>query len=188
MGPVATVLWLTLAAAPPAMASAAPDLVQRDARRDAHPALDVVDVTVSRRAESVKVVVRVRDYVSMEPAARVPTAVGVHFDTSHDRRPEHLMQIRDGTVFAGSTWEWNVPNPLAPEGDWRDCVPDDWGKPLVRPRPAASSIVFNAPLGCLEDPEDVRVAVQSHRPVGSAVEPDWLVATRRYTPWVPLAD
>lgn len=89
-------------------------------------------------------------------------------------------------ALAGSTWEWNSPNPLEPWGDWWDCVPDGWDKTLVRPRPAVNSIVFNAPRSCLQDPDEIRVAVQSYRPPRSAVEPDWLAGTRRYTPWIPL--
>ena len=184
-GSVAAILGLTLAMAGPAVASAAPDIVQRDAKRDAHPTLDVVRVTVSHNDDSVRVVVRVRDYVPMDSTSKVPTAIGVHFDTSGDRRPDHRIQFKDGTIFAGSTWDWNAPNPVDPSGHWLDCEPDGWDKSLVRPRPAVSSMVYNAPRRCLQE-LDIRVAIQSYRSSRSAVEPDWLAGRRRYTPWISL--
>jgi hypothetical protein len=183
---MAVILGLAVSMAGPAAASAAPDIVQRDSRRDAHPALDIVGVSVFHDDDSVKVVVRMRDYVPMDSAAKVPTAIGVHFDISGDRRPEHRIEAKGGTIHAGSTWDWNAPNPVDPSGYWLDCEPDGWDKSLVRPRPAISSIVFNAPRSCLEDPDAIRVAVQSYRPVRSSVEPDWLTHTRRYTPWISL--
>ena len=186
-GAVVATLGLSLALAEPAVAGAAPDVVQRDARRDAHPALDVVRVAVSHDDDSVKVVVRVRNYVPEDSARRVSTAVGVHFDISGDSRPEHLIRLEGGAVLAGSTWEWNGPNPMAPDGDWSDCGPDGWDRTLVRPRPSINSIVFNAPRGCLQDPDEIRVAVQSYRPPRSAAEPDWHQGPRRYTPWISLA-
>jgi hypothetical protein len=185
-GSVATILGLTVAVAEPATAGAAPDIVQQDARRDAHPALDVVRVTVSHDDDSVKVVVRVRDLVPMDSAAKVSTAVGVHFDTSPDAGPEHLIRIKGGAILATPTWVWNGPDPVGPWDYWWTCAPDGWDKPLVRPRPAVDSVVFHAPRSCLEDPDVIRVAVQSYRPYRTAVEPDWLAGPRRYTPWISL--
>ncbi len=186
LGTAVAAVGLSLAMVEPALAAAPPDVVQQDARRDAHPALDVVGVAVSHDDESVKVVVRVRNYVRQDSTSRVPTAIGVHFDISGDRRPDHLIRLAGGAILAVSTWEWNGPNPLAPDGDWSDCAPDGWDRFLVRARPSISSIVFNAPRGCLDDPAEIRVAVQSYRPRGSGLEPDWLKGPRRYTPWISL--
>lgn len=165
-------------------ASAEVDVAVRDVAHDAHRALDITRVEVSQTARAVKVVVKVRDYVGMDSGARVPTALGVHFDTKGDRKPEHLIRIDGMHVAAGSTRDWNKmrSNGFDPWGDWTDCFPRDWTKPFVRSRPADDKVVFNAPRSCLRTSASLRVAVQSYKPYGSKVTADWARGTRRYLP------
>jgi hypothetical protein len=169
-------------------AAALTDTTMVDARRDAHRALDITRVEVSHSVRAVRVVVSVRDYAGMDSGARVATALGVHFDTAGDRKPEHLIKIDGMHTAAGSTRDWNRlrPNGMDPWGDWIDCVPSDWERPFIRPRPAENKVVFNAPRNCLRNPSSLRVAVQSYKPYRVDATPDWAVGWRRYSQRVTL--
>jgi hypothetical protein len=124
----------------------------------------------------------------MDSAARVGTAVGVHFDTRGGRKPNHLIKIDGMHVAAGSTRDWNKlrPNGFDPWGDWSTCFPSGWTKPLIEAKPARNQLVFNAPRACLGKPDSVRVAVQSYAPYRSSVTADWAKGPRRYLPSVQL--
>ncbi|GGO73365.1 hypothetical protein GCM10012276_18770 [Nocardioides deserti] len=176
-----------LAAAMPA-ASADADLAAGDAKKDAHPALDITRVEVFHSRQAVKVLVRVRDYAGMDSGAKVATALGVHFDTRGNGKPEHLIKIDGMHIAAGSTSDWNRmrPNGIDPWGDWTDCYPDGWDKPLIRSKPQKDKVVFLAPRTCLGDPNSVRVAVQSYKPYRSKTKADWARGVRRYIGSVEL--
>lgn len=153
----------------------------RDARGDAHRALDITRVDVSHSDQALKVVVQVRDYASMETPG-VGTAVGVHFDTRGNGQPDHLVRIEGMHAVAGSTRGWNElrPNGLDPWGDWIDCFPDGWNQPVIASRPARNQVVVTAPWSCLSEPDSVRVAVQSYKPYRSRVASDWVAGVRQY--------
>lgn len=176
-----------IASASPA-AAARIDTTMKDPRGDASPTLDITKVEVSHSADAVKVTVKVRRWAAMKSASRVPTQVGVHFDTRGDRRPDHLMRIGGFHYLTGSTRDWNElrPNGLDPYGDWLRCFPAGWNKPLIQPRPAKNLLVFNAPRKCLGNPSSVRVAVQSYKPYRSKVTPDWVGTPRSYSERVAL--
>jgi hypothetical protein len=169
-------------------ASASEDLNVPDARRDAHRAIDITRVVVSHTSRAVRVVVTVRDFVAMDSGARVPTALGVHFDTRGTRKPNHLIKIDGMHVAAGSTWDWNKlrSNGMDPWGDWGDCFPRDWDKPLIRSMPKRNKVAVVAPRRCLGDPGSVRVAVQSYRPYRSDLRQDWAKGRKNYLPRVQL--
>lgn len=162
-------------------ASAQFDSSARDPKGDAHRALDIVRLEVSHTSQALRVVVQVRDYASMETPG-VGTAVGVHFDTRGDGKPDHLMRIEGMHTAAGSTRGWNElrPNGLDPWGDWIDCFPDGWEYPLIESRARKNQVIFMAPMTCLGDPESVRVAVQSYKPYRTRVRSDWVTGVRRY--------
>lgn len=162
-------------------ASALVDSTARDSKGDAHRALDVVRLDVSHTHQALRVVVQVRDYASMETPG-IGTAVGVHFDTRGDGKPDHLMRIEGMHTAAGSTRGWNElrPNGLDPWGDWIDCFPDGWEYPLIESRARKNQVIFMAPMSCLGDPESVRVAVQSYKPYRTRVRSDWVTGVRRY--------
>lgn len=173
---------LLAAVLPPiASASAQVELSARDARGDAHRALDITRVDASRNRQALKVVVQVRDYASMDTPG-VGTAVGVHFDTQGDGQPDHLVRIEGMHAAAGSTRGWNElrPNGLDPWGDWIDCFPDGWDHPVIESRPAKNQVVVTAPWSCLGDPDSVRIAIQSYKPYRTRVTSDWVVGVRRY--------
>jgi hypothetical protein len=179
---------LLLVAAGVAPANAADGVSAKDPRGDGHKALDIVRVDVSHTQRLVKVVVTVRDFAHMDSAARVGTAVGVHFDTRGDRKPNHLIKVDGMHVAAGSTRDWNKlrSNGFDPWGDWSACFPSGWTKPLIKARPTRDQLVFNAPRSCLGRPGSVRVAVQSYKPYRSGVQADWVKGPRRYLPRVQL--
>lgn len=158
------------------------DIIEWDARRDAHQALDITRVSVFHSASTVRVVVRMRDFARMDSQAPVATAVGVHFDTDAESKPDHLVKVDGMHTAAGSTTGWNKlrPNGVDPWGDWNECVPDDWDQGFITTRPRRNEVVFNAPVACLGDPPSVRVAVQSYRPYGSRAATDWAPGVRRY--------
>lgn len=171
-------------------ARAVVDVQVADRRGDAHRVLDILWVKVTHSAAAVKVTVKLRGYAFIDSLAPVSTEVGVHFDTNGTRRPEHLLRMEGFHGGAGSTSGWNDlnSNGMDPWGDWLDCYPDGWSKPLIKPRPAKKQIVFTAPRTCLGDPSSVRVAVQTYdltdRP---GVKPDWLRGVKRYTKPITLA-
>lgn len=162
-------------------AGAAVDQAVRDPR-DAHPALDIRKVEVTHNDKLVKLVVSVRDFARMDSAASVPTSLGVHFDVSGDAEPEHLIRIDGFHYVAGSTSGWNSLNynGMDPFGDWTDCYPNGWDKPLIQPRPASNKVVFRAPRTCLGDAGSVRVSVQSYKPYEETAKTDWVRGVRRY--------
>ena len=177
----AAAVLLSSALLPMASASARVDLSARDARGDAHRALDIIRVDISRSDQALKVVVQVRDYASMGTPG-VGTAVGVHFDTHGNGQPDHLVRIEGMHAAAGSTRGWNElrPNGLDPWGDWLDCFPDEWDHPVIESRPAKNQVVVTAPWSCLRDPDSVRIAAQSYKPYRTRVTSDWVVGVRRY--------
>lgn len=169
-------------------ATAADDLDARDDKRDAAAALDITHVTVSHGDQAVRVVVQVRNFAKMDSAAKVPTALGVHFNTKGDKTPDHLVKMDGMHVAAGSTSDWNKlrPNGIDPWGDWTDCFPKGWDTPLIKARPGKNTVIFSAPRTCLGKPNEVRVAVQSYKPYRSNAAPDWAPKARRYLPSVIL--
>lgn len=178
---VAAAALVAGALSPPASASVGVELSARDQRGDAHRALDITRVDVSRTNQALRVAVTVRDYASMETGG-VGTAVGVHFDTRGDGKPDHLVRIEGMHAAAGSTRGWNElrPNGLDPWGDWIDCFPDGWDQPVIASRPAKNEVVVTAPWSCLGDPDSVRIAVQSYKPYRTRVTSDWMEDVRRY--------
>lgn len=178
---VAAAGLLASAFSPVASSSAGVELSARDQRGDAHRALDITRVDVSRTDQALRVAITVRDYASMETRG-VGTAVGVHFDTRGDGKPDHLVRIEGMHAAAGSTRGWNQlrPNGLDPWGDWLDCFPDGWDQPVIASRPAKNQVVVTAPWSCLGDPDSVRIAVQSYKPYRTRVTSDWVEGVRRY--------
>jgi hypothetical protein len=174
----------------PATAAYLPErgLTVVDGKGDAPSALDVRRVVVRHTTDTFTVVVHVQRYVGMDSGARIGTAVGVHFKTEANRKPDHLIRIEGMHTAAGSTTDWNQlrPNGLDPWGDWLDCFPEGWSKPLIRVNAAKDKLIFKAPIACLEEPESVRVAVQSYKPFRSEVTPDWVIGVRSYLPKVVL--
>lgn len=166
----------------------AADLDVRDKKRDAAAALDITRVTVSHSDQAVRVVVQVRDFAKMDSAAKVPTALGVHFDTKGDKTPDHLIKMDGMHVAAGSTRDWNQlrPNGADPWGDWTDCFPKDWETPLIKTRPGKDTVTFTAPRTCLGKPDKVRVAIQSYKPYRTDADQDWAPSARRYLASVAL--
>lgn len=180
---IAALLVVTsLASAPPA--NAAP--VISDRTGDAHPNLDIQRVRVLPGPRSIVVKVKVRR-LGVPDSRRLTSQVGVHFDTGGRRKPNHLVRIDGMHWAAGSTRTWNRLRPNGwgdPWGDWINCYPANWRRPLIRFNTRAKLVIFTAPRSCLRHPRRIRVAVQSYRSTRPHARGDWLRTPRSYTRWV----
>ena len=108
---------------------------------------------VSHSADAIEVTVKVRRWAAMDSASRVPTQVGVHFDTRGDRKPDHLVRIDGFHYVARSTRGWNQlrPNGMDPYGDLLRCFPAGLEQAVdpgvARRRTSSSSILTKISTG-----------------------------------------